>query len=180
MGMIRLKNVSKFYYSKGIIASGITRINLDLDVGECAGSEIGLAGTTTYAVQILGSLAVVGLNISLGSEEINLGKTHPTIVVGVGHGTVAAPVLGVEACTPLPHEEILDAVAKGNIAQTFFDDSMAQSSHAAEYVLDYLRGIEVPYETWVGYVNVTVDNAQEILDVLSATEESDEEEYEEP
>ncbi len=34
MGMIRLKNVSKFYYSKGIIASGITRVNLDLDVGE--------------------------------------------------------------------------------------------------------------------------------------------------
>ena len=34
MGMIRLKNVSKFYYSKGIVASGISRINLDLDVGE--------------------------------------------------------------------------------------------------------------------------------------------------
>ena len=34
MGMIRLKNVSKYYYSKGIIASGISRINLDLDVGE--------------------------------------------------------------------------------------------------------------------------------------------------
>ena len=34
MGMIKLKNVSKFYYSKGIIASGITRVNLDLDVGE--------------------------------------------------------------------------------------------------------------------------------------------------
>ena len=34
MGMIKLKNVSKFYYSKGIIASGVTRINLDLDVGE--------------------------------------------------------------------------------------------------------------------------------------------------
>lgn len=32
--MIRLKNVSKFYYSKGIIASGITKVNLDLDVGE--------------------------------------------------------------------------------------------------------------------------------------------------
>lgn len=32
--MIRLKNVSKFYYSKGIIASGISRINLDLDAGE--------------------------------------------------------------------------------------------------------------------------------------------------
>ena len=90
----------------------------------------------------------------------------------VGHDVV---ILGLDA-----GKEILDAVAKGNIAQTFFDDSMAQSNYAAEYVLDYLRGIEVPYETWVGYVNVTVDNAQEILDVLSATEESDEEEYEEP
>ena len=34
MSMIRLKNVSKFYYSKGIIASGISKVNLDLDVGE--------------------------------------------------------------------------------------------------------------------------------------------------
>ncbi|MBQ6150385.1 MAG: ABC transporter ATP-binding protein [Mogibacterium sp.] len=32
--MIRLKNVSKYYYSKGIIASGISRVNLDLDAGE--------------------------------------------------------------------------------------------------------------------------------------------------
>ena len=32
--MIRLKNVSKFYYSKGIIASGISRVNLDLEAGE--------------------------------------------------------------------------------------------------------------------------------------------------
>ena len=34
MSMIKLRNVSKFYYSKGIIASGISRVNLDLDVGE--------------------------------------------------------------------------------------------------------------------------------------------------
>lgn len=34
MGMIKLKNVSKYYYSKGIIASGISRVNLDLDAGE--------------------------------------------------------------------------------------------------------------------------------------------------
>ncbi len=34
MGMIRLKNVSKYYYSKGIIASGISRVNLDFDAGE--------------------------------------------------------------------------------------------------------------------------------------------------
>lgn len=32
--MIRLRNVSKYYYSKGIIASGISKVNLDLDVGE--------------------------------------------------------------------------------------------------------------------------------------------------
>ena len=34
MGLIKLKNVSKYYYSKGIIASGISKINLDIDVGE--------------------------------------------------------------------------------------------------------------------------------------------------
>ncbi len=34
MGMIKLRNVSKYYYSKGIIASGISRVNLDLDSGE--------------------------------------------------------------------------------------------------------------------------------------------------
>lgn len=32
--MIQLKNVSKFYYSKGMIASGFSRVNLSFDVGE--------------------------------------------------------------------------------------------------------------------------------------------------
>ena len=32
--MIQLKNVSKYYYSKGIIASGISKVNLTLDTGE--------------------------------------------------------------------------------------------------------------------------------------------------
>ena len=32
--MLKLKNVSKFYYSKGIIASGFTKINLELKMGE--------------------------------------------------------------------------------------------------------------------------------------------------
>ena len=32
--MLKLKNVSKFYYNKGIIASGFTKINLDLKIGE--------------------------------------------------------------------------------------------------------------------------------------------------
>ena len=34
MGLIRLKNVSKYYYSKGIITSGLSRINLDINAGE--------------------------------------------------------------------------------------------------------------------------------------------------
>ena len=32
--MIQLKNVSKYYYSKGMIASGISKVNLTLDTGE--------------------------------------------------------------------------------------------------------------------------------------------------
>ncbi|HPF83621.1 MAG TPA: ABC transporter ATP-binding protein, partial [Bacilli bacterium] len=32
--IIKLKNVSKFYYSKGVIASGFTKINLDFKMGE--------------------------------------------------------------------------------------------------------------------------------------------------
>ena len=34
MSMIKLKNVSKFYYSKGVIASGFTKINLEFKMGE--------------------------------------------------------------------------------------------------------------------------------------------------
>ncbi len=32
--MIKLKNVSKFYYSKGVIATGFTKVNLELKIGE--------------------------------------------------------------------------------------------------------------------------------------------------
>ena len=32
--MIKLKNVSKFYYSKGVIASGFSKINLEFNIGE--------------------------------------------------------------------------------------------------------------------------------------------------
>lgn len=34
MKIISLKNVSKFYYSKGVIASGFTKVNLDFEMGE--------------------------------------------------------------------------------------------------------------------------------------------------
>lgn len=32
--LLELKNVSKFYYGKGTIASGFTKLNLKLDAGE--------------------------------------------------------------------------------------------------------------------------------------------------
>ena len=32
--MLKLKNVSKFYYSKGVIASGFSKVNLELSMGE--------------------------------------------------------------------------------------------------------------------------------------------------
>ena len=73
--------------------------------------------------------------------------------------------------------EILAEIAKGNIAETFFDDSMAQARSAADDVLAFLRGnSDVPYVTLVDYVNVTVDNAQEIIDVLSKSQGAEEEE----
>ena len=34
MSLIKLKNVSKFYYKKGVIASGFTKVNLSFDIGE--------------------------------------------------------------------------------------------------------------------------------------------------
>lgn len=32
--MLELKNVSKFYYNKGVIATGFSKVNLKLDIGE--------------------------------------------------------------------------------------------------------------------------------------------------
>ena len=32
--MLKLKNVSKFYYSKGVVAIGFSKVNLELNVGE--------------------------------------------------------------------------------------------------------------------------------------------------
>lgn len=107
-----------------------------------------------------GDEQAVGAFNAVSDEKRLVG--HDVVILGMGSG-----------------EDILSEVAKGNIAQTFFDDSMAQAGHAAEYVLDYLRAIDVPYETLVDYVNVTVDNAQEIMDVLSATQQSDDEETDE-
>jgi len=32
--MLKLKNVSKYYYNKGVVASGFSKVNLELDIGE--------------------------------------------------------------------------------------------------------------------------------------------------
>ena len=32
--MLKLKNVSKFYYSKGVIASGFNKVNIEFNLGE--------------------------------------------------------------------------------------------------------------------------------------------------
>ena len=32
--MLKLENVSKFYYNKGIVATGFTKVNLELKMGE--------------------------------------------------------------------------------------------------------------------------------------------------
>ena len=34
MSVIELKNVSKFYYKKGVISTGFSRINLSFNMGE--------------------------------------------------------------------------------------------------------------------------------------------------
>ena len=32
--MLKLKNVSKFYYNKGVVSSGFSKVNLNLHIGE--------------------------------------------------------------------------------------------------------------------------------------------------
>lgn len=88
------------------------------------------------------------------SEEKRL-VGHDVLILGLGDG-----------------EEILGEVARGNIADTFFNDSMAQATCASDYTIYYLKGIEVPYTTVFDCVHVTVDNAQEILDILSTQSSS--------
>ena len=31
--MLKLKNVSKYYYSKGVIATGFSRVNIEFNIG---------------------------------------------------------------------------------------------------------------------------------------------------
>ena len=69
----------------------------------------------------------------------------------------------------------LAEVAAGNIRSTFFNDFMEQSQNASTAVLAFLKGNGAGSQASMmsEYVNVTVDNAQEILDIAGKIQEND-------
>ena len=82
----------------------------------------------------------------------------------VGHDVV---IMGFDS-----NMDSITEVAAGNIRSTFFNDFMEQSGNASNAVLSYLKGFEVNPVMTSEYVSVTVDNAQEILDITMKTRES--------
>ena len=85
----------------------------------------------------------------------------------VGHDVL---IMGFDA-----HTESLAEVAAGNIYSTFFNDFMEQSQNASNTVLAFLKGAGADQgaEMISEYVSVTVDNAQEILDIAGKMQESE-------
>ena len=83
----------------------------------------------------------------------------------VGHDVL---IMGFDS-----NRESLEEVASGNIRNTFFNDFMEQSSNASNAVLAFLKGIAVEPVKTSEYVSVTVDNAQEILDISVTVQESE-------
>ena len=83
----------------------------------------------------------------------------------VGHDVL---IMGFESST-----DSLAEIAAGNIRSSFFNDFMDQSMKASEGVLAFLKGVPVQTSAISDYVSVTVDNAQEILDISLNTKEND-------
>ena len=85
----------------------------------------------------------------------------------VGHDVL---IMGFDA-----HTESLAEAAAGNIYSTFFNDFMEQSQNASNTVLAFLKGAGADQgaEMISEYVSVTVDNAQEILDIAEKMQESE-------
>lgn len=85
----------------------------------------------------------------------------------VGHDVL---IMGFDA-----HTESLAEAAAGNIYSTFFNDFMEQSQNASNTVLAFLKGAGADQgaEMISEYVSVTVDNAQEILDIAGKMQESE-------
>ena len=83
----------------------------------------------------------------------------------VGHDVV---ILGFD-CIP----DSLREVAAGRIVSTFFDNFLEQSKTASDMVLAMLRGEIVNTRSMSEFVSVTVDNAQEILDISMSVQDED-------
>ena len=84
----------------------------------------------------------------------------------VGHDVL---IMGFGAYT-----ESLEEAAAGNIYSTFFNDFMDQAQNASNTVLAFLKGAGADQSSMISeYVSVTVDNAQEILDIAGKMQEND-------
>ena len=84
----------------------------------------------------------------------------------VGHDVL---IMGFGAYT-----ESLAEAAAGNIYSTFFNDFMDQAQNASNTVLAFLKGAGADQSSMISeYVSVTVDNAQEILDIAGKMQEND-------
>ena len=83
----------------------------------------------------------------------------------VGHDVL---IMGFGAYT-----ESLAEAAAGNIYSTFFNDFMDQAQNASNTVLAFLKGAGADQSSMISeYVSVTVDNAQEILDIAGKMQEN--------
>lgn len=76
----------------------------------------------------------------------------------VGHDVI---IFGFDA-----NRASVKEVASGNIRSTFFNDFLEQSKSASDAAFAFLRGDSVQPCIYCEYVNVTVDNAQEIFDIM--------------
>ena len=84
----------------------------------------------------------------------------------VGHDVL---IMGFGAYT-----ESLAEAAAGNIYSTFFNDFMDQAQNASNTVLAFLKGAGADQSSMISeYVSVTVDNAQELLDIAGKMQEND-------
>ncbi|HAB93954.1 MAG TPA: hypothetical protein DCF49_04175 [Lachnospiraceae bacterium] len=85
----------------------------------------------------------------------------------VGHDVV---ILGFDCGV-----DSLREVAAGRIVSTFYDNFLEQSGKGSELLLAMIRGDSVDTRSIVEFVSVTVDNAQEILDISLSVQEDTEE-----
>jgi len=72
--MLKLENVSKFYYNKGMITSGFTRVNLELKIGEF----VVITGESGSGKSTLLNMLDANLNLQTGEVSHALGRGKHT------------------------------------------------------------------------------------------------------